>query len=145
MELELIRKPSTESTTLGDLYVNGEYFCHTLEDPVREIGPNGEGKIMGETAIPAGAYRVIINISPRFKKLFPRLLDVPHFTGILIHGGNSAEDTHGCILVGDKVIGDRIAGGTSSPAFKRLLATIQTALDAGEECWITIMDAEVPK
>ena len=88
--------------TIGKLYINGEYFCDTLEDTVRYIDlRTGKGKIKGEKAIPYGTYKVILNVSPRFKRILPRLLNVPFFEGILIHSGNTHKDTEGCILVGE--------------------------------------------
>ena len=88
--------------TIGKLYINDEYFCDTLEDTVRYIDlRTGKGKIKGETAIPYGTYKVILNVSPRFKRVLPRLLNVPFFEGILIHSGNTHKDTEGCILVGE--------------------------------------------
>lgn len=99
MELILKRKYRTPDYTVGKLYVDGKYFCDTLEDKVRDL--TKENKVPGQTAIPAGRYDVVVNISPRFKRKLPRLLNVPGFEGILIHRGNSAKDTSGCILVGE--------------------------------------------
>lgn len=92
--------------TIGKLYINGEYFCDTLEDTVRDK------KIPNKTAIPAGTYKVIVNTSPRFKRLLPRLLDVPGFEGILIHRGNTPEDTSGCILVGENKVKGKVINST---------------------------------
>lgn len=98
--LTLIREEYNEDCTIGSLYLDNEFICNTLEDKVRDLSK--EKKIKNETAIPAGVYDVILNYSPRFKGIYPRLLNVPYFTGILIHKGNSAEDSSGCILVGTK-------------------------------------------
>lgn len=81
--------------TISKMFIDGEYFCDVLEDTVRS-GP----KVWGQTAIPAGTYKMILSMSPRFGRILPRILNVPGFDGILIHGGNTAEDTHGCLLVG---------------------------------------------
>jgi len=140
MNLTLHREPSAENATLGELFVNGTYECKTLEDVVRDLGPNGEGKVPGATAIPAGRYQVIINMSPRLKRMMMRLLEVPHFDGVLIHSGNTDADTAGCILVGQVVDGpDRIHGG--SLALPILQRKIQDALDAGEQAWIEVFNA----
>ena len=82
--------------TIGKLYIDGHYFCDTLEDTVRPANK----KIAGKTAIPAGNYKVIKSYSPRFKKILPEILNVPNFTGVRIHAGNTAKDTDGCILLG---------------------------------------------
>ena len=81
--------------TIGKLYIDDNYYCDTLEDTVR----NGE-KIYGKTAIPAGEYKVKKTYSPRFEKKLPEILNVPGFTGVRIHAGNTAKDTEGCILLG---------------------------------------------
>jgi hypothetical protein len=95
MWLNLKRFWRTSDFTIGYLYIDGKPECFTLEDPERET------KLESRTAIPCGTYKVIINESPKFKKLMPRLLDVPNFDGILIHCGNTTADTEGCILVGN--------------------------------------------
>lgn len=136
MHLDLLRRSMSTKATLGDLFVDGEFECHTLEDVVRDLGLNGEGKIPGETAIPAGTYQIIVNLSPRFGRILPRLLDVPHFTGILIHKGNKSEDTHGCILVGSDLGDDLVTGSTK--AFDALFPKLNAAYQRGEKISITV-------
>lgn len=94
--IKVIREIFTEHSTLGSLFLNGEFFCYTLEDTVRKDGV----KVFGETAIPEGTYNVTITPSTRFKKWMFLVSPVPNFSGIRIHSGNIAEDTDGCILVG---------------------------------------------
>ena len=96
MILVLKRNFKGPDYTIGKLYIDGHYFCDTLEDTVRPSGT----KIAGRTAIPAGEYKVVKSYSPRFKKILPEILDVPGFTGVRIHAGNTAKDTDGCILLG---------------------------------------------
>lgn len=96
LNLTLNRHTLTETETLGNLLANGKMFCYTLEDKVRKPG---EAKVFGETAIPAGRYEVIVDMSNRFKRLMPRLLNVPGFEGIRMHGGSTSVDSHGCVLV----------------------------------------------
>ena len=130
MELKLVRNPSTEQCTIGVLSINGEFFCDTLEDVVREV------KIPGETAIPAGRYKIEITESARFKRKLPILLDVPGFTGIRIHPGNTDADTEGCVLVGQWQKGDSIIN--SRVTFNTLIAHLELALEAGEEVWVEV-------
>lgn len=102
--LLLKRKIFSTNSTIGELYINGKFFCHTLEDCDRDKNRNGkleEGKIYGETAIPSGYYKVILNMSNRFKRILPLLIDVPEYEGVRIHNGNTKKDTLGCILVGE--------------------------------------------
>ena len=95
MKLLLKRIALRDNYTIGKLYINDKYFCDTLEDAVRDV------KIKHQTAIPKGIYKVVLTASPRFKRILPRLLNVPEFTGVLIHRGNTIADTSGCILVGE--------------------------------------------
>lgn len=108
-----------DRNTIGDLHIDGEFFCHTLEDEKR---PDGV-KIMHETAIPAGVYQVILTMSNRFKRVMPLLVNVPMFSGIRMHGGNDSRDTSGCPLVAFKTDYKRIW----STAEKKLTAKLQTA------------------
>lgn len=94
MKVEVRRTFKGTEYTIGKLYIDGAYFCDTLEDPVRER------KIAGITAIPAGTYKVVKTKSIRFGKTLPEILNVPNFTGVRIHAGNTAKDTNGCILLG---------------------------------------------
>ena len=111
----LIRKYKLPTYTIGKLYIDGEYFCDTLEDKDRgltdsmTVGEISKIKIKKETAIPTGIYKVTITYSNRFKKNMPLINDVKGFEGIRIHSGNTDKDTEGCILVGfNKVKGNVI-------------------------------------
>lgn len=121
--------------TGGVLYVDGKFQCFTLEDIVRDPGI----KVMNETAIAAGTYRVDMTMSARFKKIMPQLMDVPNFTGIRIHAGNTDHDTSGCILVGYtlSVVADKPLT-TSSDACTDLTRMIQSAIDRKEEVTIEV-------
>ncbi len=105
MKLTLKRTAKKPTYTIGKLYVDGQYFCDTLEDKDRGLRQNmplseiKKIKVMHETAIPSGTYNVIVNMSPSKKRLLPRLLNVPGYEGILIHRGNTDKDSSGCILV----------------------------------------------
>lgn len=110
MKLVLKRMDKNEKYTTGKLYVDGMYFCDTLEDRVRDLSK--EKKVPGETAIPAGKYRVMVTMSPRFGRMLPRLLNVPYFDGILIHRGNTTKDTSGCILVGENTQPGKVLNST---------------------------------
>lgn len=110
MELRLDRYDLTGKRTIGRLYIDGKWFCYTLEDTVR---PPGQ-LVLGETAIPAGRYELAWWDSPRFKRRLPILKDVPGRSYILIHAGNTDVDTAGCILVGmdrakDSLLASRFA------------------------------------
>lgn len=104
MKLTLKRIALKPDYTIGKLYIDGKYFCDTLEDTVRKLP--AEKKIPGRTAIPAGTYRISVTYSPKFGRDLPLVENVPYFTGIRIHRGNTPQDTAGCILVGEnKAIG----------------------------------------
>ena len=116
MELLLKRIARRETYTIGKLYIDGEYFCDTLEDTDRGLRQDMSLPVIrakkraGVTAIPTGRYKVTLKVqSPRFSKkemyqfckgYLPRLVNVLGFEGVLIHVGNTAKDTEGCILVG---------------------------------------------
>ena len=96
----VIRISGSESFTPGQLYASGLRVGYTCEDEDRNLENGKEAKIYGRTAIPRGTYPLEVSYSHRFHKLLPAVLDVPGYAGIRIHGGNRAEDSRGCILVG---------------------------------------------
>lgn len=134
MKLTLNRILLGKEATIGELLVDDEYQMDTLEDRVR---PDGE-KVYGKTAIPAGTYEVKLTYSPKFKQILPEILNVPNFTGIRIHKGNSSADTEGCILVGtwDGNKEDWISN--SKIAFNNLMSLLRKAEENKEEITITI-------
>ena len=127
------------NSTLGKLIAYGTpLIAYTLEDAVREIPgmPVSEWKIKGRTAIPVGAYDLVITYSNRFKRLMPLLVDVPGFEGVRIHAGNTHEDTEGCVLVGRKWTEVQPSGldrmvYESRPAFDAFFSLLSKALEAG--------------
>lgn len=137
MELKLVREVKVAGTP-GILYVDGKQVCWTLEDPVREVPgrPVSEWKVQDKTAIPAGRYRVLVTMSPRFKKRLPLLLDVPGFSGVRIHSGNTTEHTEGCILVGLTRHG--LTVGNSRAAMAILQPMIEAAIQRNEDVFITV-------
>lgn len=124
MELTLQRKWPRDGYIIGNLLVDGNKFCHTLEPPRHRSHP----------CIPAGRYKVVVNYSPKYKKNMPRLLDVPGRSGILIHTGNTAADTLGCILVGENLVVGKVLN--SRATFNKLFPLIQAA----DECYINVVD-----
>lgn len=134
MKLKLERLYLKSDYTIGVLYVDGRYFCNTLEDRVRDL--TKEVKVPGLTAIPAGVYEVVVNISPKFQRKLPRLLNVPGFDGILIHRGNTAEDTAGCILVGENRERGKVINSTQYEL--QLTEMLERAQNKGERITIEI-------
>lgn len=132
LQFILTREPTTSKGTAGvfQILVDGKEVAkfYSLEDPVRDV------KVWGDTAIPKGTYKVGIRYSNRFKKKLPSIKDVPGFEGILIHGGNTKEDTHGCILLGTKRISTasipKIA--VCAPAVAEVLRTLKEHGDTAE-------------
>jgi hypothetical protein len=151
MELILKRRFLGGEYTIGSLYIDGERFCDTLEDVDRGLSQSMSAdeirkiKIPHETAIPTGTYRVIVNLSPAKNRMLPRLLDVPGFSGILIHRGNTKNDSSGCILVGELSppmwggAGGEVKVINSTLYEKRLVEILTEAQEQKEEIKISIM------
>ncbi len=131
-----------ESYTIGSLSIDGKKFCDTLEDKVRDLNKNGvfdgdEKKVYAETAIPYGTYDIVVDYSPKFKRELPRLQNVKHFEGILIHRGNTAEDSAGCILVGENKVKGKVINST--PYERELVRILKEAQDRKEPITIKIV------
>lgn len=152
MNITLKRIALRDTYTIGRLSINGEYLCDTVEDRTRDLNKDGdlndvgEGKVYAKTAIPYGKYEITLKVqSPKYSKrasykwcdgFLPRLLNVPHFDGILIHAGNSADDSAGCIIVGQNKIKGKVIN--SMDTLKRLYRILKDASDKRERIWITI-------
>ena len=143
MKLTLKRIALKPTYTIGKLYIDNHYFCDTLEDKVRDLNKDGdlndagEGKVYSSTAIPYGTYKVTMDVqSPKFsqrasyawcKGYLPRLLNVPHFEGIMIHAGNTADHSSGCILCGENRVKGQVLNSMNT--LKRLVGILKGADD----------------
>lgn len=163
MKLKLVRRYNCDGAALqgnverqgyciGSLYIDGLYYCDTIEDKDRGLDQKMDlktitnKKLKGITAIPTGIYRIAMNIqSPRLSKkaqynfckgYVPRLLDVKGFDGVLIHIGNTAEDSLGCILVGQNKVKGQVINSTAT--FKKLYAIMKEAYDSKEDITLEI-------
>lgn len=135
MKLTLKRIALKQTYTIGHLYIDGKYFCDTIEDKVRDL--KKEPKIKGQTAIPYGTYEVITNvISPRFKDRswakpyggkVPRLVHVPGFEGVLIHPGTDQNSTSGCLIIGQNKIKGKVIN--SQKTFYALMSKLKDQKD----------------
>lgn len=142
MEIRILRNTYTPNSTVGKLHIDDHYFCKTLEDRVRAPGV----KVAGATCIPEGRYRMIVDWSPNHEAFLPHLLDVPMFTGIRIHPGNTMVDTEGCILPGLQAGPDMVT--QSRVAFYAFCELLSAPILKGEEMWVTIgkdPDVEIPE
>ena len=142
MELGLHRRYLGEKYTIGDFSIEKDKLCEMIEDKVRDFNKDGdllddgETKIPKETAIPYERYRVILSMSPKFKRILPLILGVKHFTGIRIHKGIDAGSTWGCLIPGE----NKIKGGViNSEQYEMIIIEeILKAEKRGEDVWITI-------
>jgi len=121
MLIEVKRFEFKDTYTVGKMYIDNIYECYTLEDVVRK-----GAKVNGQTAIPTGTYNLIINHSNRFNRDLPLLENVPNFTGVRIHAGNTSANTEGCILVGTTWSGKDFIGN-SKVAFNKLFEKLKKA------------------
>ena len=154
MRLKIDRRWKKETYTIGRMYVDGVFFCHTLEDRDRGLRRTDSlseikaKKVYGETAIPTGTYAIRMDVvSPKYSAVawyqnlcggkMPRVVAVPGFEGILIHPGNTALDTLGCILVGNNT---KVGQVTSSrDTFKALYRKMKAEIDRGETITLDIV------
>lgn len=154
MKILIVRKWKKENYTIGKLYLDGVPFCETLEDRDRGLSNSmplesiKTIKKSADTAIPTGTYKVRMDIiSPKYSKKdwyvknchqsrMPRLENVPGYEGVLIHPGNSSEDTEGCILVGKNKMKGMVVN--SKETFLLLYSKMYAAYKRGEKIVITI-------
>lgn len=142
MEIVVVRFHKKEKYTIGKMYINGTYFCDTLEDTDRGLTQEmnldiiDKIKVYGKTAIPTGRYRVELTKSKKFGRVLPLLYNVKGFEGIRIHRGNTDEDTLGCILVGqNKAVGKVI---NSAMAEQNLMDRLKE-VEKNELIYITVI------
>ena len=143
MKLTLKTRANKETYTIGHLFIDGEYFCDTLEDTNRGLNDSMstaeilKKKVKGRTAIPRGTYKVSLTMSPRFKRVMPLLMNVKGFEGVRIHSGNTPDDTEGCILVGlNKIKGQLVE---SRSTFDRLYRAMAAEVQRGKKVFIEIV------
>lgn len=139
MIITLRRIAMKDTYTIGKLYIDGVYFCDTVEDKDRGLDDSMEEstiksrKVYGETAIPLGTYKVEITYSPKFRKNLPLLYNVKGFEGIRIHSGNTAKDSLGCIIVGkNKKVGMVLDSRSTMTKLMKILTNTK------ENIWLII-------
>jgi hypothetical protein len=139
----LLKRRFKGDYTIGSLFVDDSYFCDTLEDKDRGLRSDMsvaeilQVKVMHKTAIPYGQYQVVVNMSPAKRRMLPRLLEVPGFSGILIHRGNTADDSSGCVIVGENKVKGKVINSTGYEL--RLVELLTKTQDIGEEIIIEIV------
>ena len=153
MKLKLVRSYLGPKYTIGHLYINGQYFCDTIEDVDRGLTSKmskeeiAKRKVKHQTAIPYGTYSVTMKVvSPKYSTKdkykftggrMPRLLSVPGFEGILMHPGTTQEDSSGCLIVGlNKEVGKVI---DSFPTFQKMWNLFEKANKRNELISIEIV------
>lgn len=138
IDLTLVRYMYLEDRTLGYLYMDGRYFCDTLE-PARRKYEEGEKKVTGKSAIPAGTYEIERKYSVSFRREKYYLKKVPMFEGIMFHEGNDPKDTKGCILLGDRILSGK---GTLSTCVYNSKHAVHAFEEALRDCsaHVTIVD-----
>jgi hypothetical protein len=141
MKLKLERFHFGTVATIGRLFMDGKFFCYILEDVVREVPgePVESWKVPGQTAIPRGTYRVTYGWSNRFQTFLPRVQDVPGYLGILIHPGNAAKDTEGCLLPGMSYDANADTVQRSREAFNNFMEKFKPATEGGQSVELEIV------
>lgn len=139
MLITLKRHDLQDDYTMGWWYINGDYFCDTLEDTDRMLYNDmavtaiAKKKVAGQTAIPYGRYAVKMTFSARFQRILPLVCNVPCFDGVRIHAGNTAKDTAGCIL-----LGERAGGGLLKNSRKTCEKLYKMLCSTNEPIWLDI-------
>ncbi|HMZ54323.1 MAG TPA: DUF5675 family protein [Nitrospira sp.] len=128
--------PSAEGATLGRLYYKSQFAGYTCEDEDRQLETHPERKVYGRTAIPRGRYRLLLTYSQRFGRELPLIVDVPGYRGVRIHGGNSPENSLGCVMSGRVRTARGVQG--CAPVVNRIIGILRDAEDGGDDCWIEV-------
>lgn len=142
--LRVERKWKKKDYTIGNLYINDVFFSNILEDTVRGLRQDmtpeeiQKIKVYGETAIPSGKYEVCITMSSRFRCPLPLLVNVPGYEGVRIHAGNTARDTHGCLLPGKNDGVGRVSNSRATMAI--LQKRMEDTIARGGKVFIEIED-----
>lgn len=142
LKIVVERKYYKEEYTIGNMFIDGKWFCNTLEDKDRglsqslSLSQNKKLKVYGKTAIPKGVYDIEIYFWSKYRINVPLLKDVPAFTGILIHNGRDQNNTLGCILVGLNTIRGKLTDGKKY--LTELTKIIKDAKSKGEKVIIEI-------
>ena len=137
MKLELVRIANRPTYCIGKLYIDGVWFCDTIEDTDRGLDNSMsvdeilKKKIKGETAIPTGVYKIEITYSPKYKRMMPLLIGVKGYSGVRFHSGNTSKDTEGCLLVGKNTKVGMVTDSRNT--YQRLFARLQNAKDISIE------------
>lgn len=147
MEILLLRNRFYKTHTIGQLYIDGVYFCFVLEDVIRP-DPNpdtpwNEAKVQDETAIPEGKYEIILENSGLFGPDTPTLRNVPGYQYIRVHAGNTDKNTKGCLILGYKLADNGvIAVGSTKPAVIDFKGKVKQAIQSGKRVYITIQTVQ---
>ena len=145
MVITIVRKEFTDTYTMGELLLDGKFFCYTMEDTDRNITEDDtdakikQVKVPKRTAIPYGDYRIMLSFSKKLKRFLPILLDVPAFRGIRIHKGSTQDWSSGCILVGMKKLQNKLSDITNA---ENLLMEALKKVNENEPIYIKIVKHE---
>jgi hypothetical protein len=145
MNIKVLRYNSTDDFTNGLFFIDGVFYCHTIEDEKRDV------KIKGETRIPSGVYEIGLRTEGGFHNRYTKkfgsfhrgmlqIKEVPNFEYILIHIGNTYEDTAGCLLVGNTADTKKGFIGDSTGAYKEIYNVILGEIECNEPVSISILD-----
>lgn len=140
MELILTRTHRCQSSTLGTLQIVGNPYCQCETLEPRSIDWTRERKVPGKTAIPEGRYQIKFSWSNKFGRLMPFLQQVPQFVGVMLHPGNTVNDTQGCILIGLAPMNDPSAERLehSASTFSLLYEMMQQEYVSHHDIFITV-------
>lgn len=142
MKIEVKRWAFKDTYTIGKMYIDGQYYCDTLEDKDRgleqsmKLADIRSRKVYGKTAIPTGTYTVTTTWWVKHQRMIPLIEEVKGFSGILIHNGVTDADTLGCVLVGENRVKGKLLNGRKY--MNDITERVNACVTTGEEVVITI-------